>query len=141
MATDVRPIPEGFHTLTPGLVVGDVARAVEFYKKAFGAEEQSRITGPQGTVTHAELKIGDSIFMLGPESQNAGTRSPHSLHGTPVSLNLYTVDADALFARAVKAGAHVEEPVHDAFWGDRYGKLIDPFGHVWGLCTRKENLT
>jgi uncharacterized glyoxalase superfamily protein PhnB len=138
----VKPVPDGFHTLTPGVIVKDAARAIEFYKKAFGAEERSRLSGPDGTsVMHAELKIGSSILMISEENVSRGARSPHSLQGSPVSLNLYVPDADALFKRATEAGAKEKQPMMDAFWGDRYGTVIDPFGHEWGLLTRKEDLT
>ncbi|MBI4565605.1 MAG: VOC family protein [Planctomycetes bacterium] len=142
MATNVKPIPEGFHTLTPGIIVKDGARAIDFYKKAFGAEERFRMTGPDGkSIVHAELRIGDSILMLGEENLAWGARSPQSLSGTPCSLHLYVEDADAAFKRAVDAGAHVKMPVENAFWGDRYGKLVDPFGHEWSVATHKEDLT
>jgi uncharacterized glyoxalase superfamily protein PhnB len=142
MARKVKPVPDGFHTLTPGVIVKDAARAIDFYKKAFGAEERSRLSGPDGrSVVHAELKIGNSVLMISEENASRGARSPQSLHGTAVSLNLYVPDADALFKRALDAGAKEKQPLMDAFWGDRYGVVVDPFGHEWGVLTHKEDLT
>ena len=141
MAT-VKPIPEGQHSITAALVVKNARLAIEFYKTAFGAKELSVWTGPDGkSVMHAELKIGDTKFFLGDESTDMGTVSPQSLGGSPVSLNLYTEDCDATFKRAIGAGAKVKTPLADQFWGDRYGKLTDPFGHVWGIATHKEDLS
>jgi uncharacterized glyoxalase superfamily protein PhnB len=136
-----RPIPEGFHTLTPHIVVPDGAAAIEFYKAAFGAQERSRLMTPDGqSLMHAQLKIGDSLLML------AGEFAPHNLSpkkrgGTSVFLHLYTPDADAAFTRAVKAGCTAKMPVADMFWGDRYGVVEDPFGHQWSLATHKQDLT
>jgi uncharacterized glyoxalase superfamily protein PhnB len=142
MAQKPKAIPEGFHTVTPGLVVNDGARAIEFYKKAFGAEELSRMTGPGGKgVMHAEIRIGNSTLFLGDESPEMGAVSPTTLKGTPVSLHLYVEDVDAAFKRATAAGATVKMPVTDMFWGDRYGKVTDPFGHTWGLATHKEDVS
>jgi len=136
------PIPAGFHSVTPALTVKDTEKAVEFYKRAFGAEERMRFMGPdEKTIMHAEIKIGDSILMLGEEHSEMGCRGPQSLGGTSVSFYLYVEDADQAFARAVSAGAKADRPVADMFWGDRCGQLIDPFGHKWSLATRKENLT
>ncbi len=141
MAT-VKPIPEGQHSITAGLVVKNARLAIEFYKTAFGAKEVSVWAGPDGrSVMHAELKIGDTKIFLGEESTDMGTVSPQSLGGSSVSLNLYTEDCDAVFKRAIGAGAKVKTPLADQFWGDRYGKLTDPFGHVWGIGTHKENLS
>ncbi len=139
-ATRVRAIPKGFHTVTPYLVVRDAARAIDFYKQAFGAEELSRIDGPQGKVVHAELKIGDSIIMLSDEMPGASCRSPQSLGGTPITVFLYVKDVDDVFQKAVSAGAKVDMPVMDMFWGDRYGQVTDPFGHSWSLATHKEDV-
>ena len=133
--------PAGYHSVTPSLVVRDAARAIEFYARAFGAEEVERMTGPDGTVMHAEIRIGDSIVMLGEESEQWGSRSPLSTNGNPGSLHIYVDDADAAFARALEAGATVKYPLEDAFWGDRYGKVTDPFGHEWGLATRVKTLS
>ena len=135
------PIPKGYHTITPGLTIKDAAKAIDFYKKAFGAVERSRMGGPDGRVMHAELEIGDSLFMIGEEMPDRGMRGPQSIGGTAVSLNLYLDDADATFKQAVDAGAKTLQPVELMFWGDRYGKLEDPYGHVWGLCTRVEDLS
>ena len=135
----VQPVPKGYHTLTPGLTVRDARQAIDFYRRAFGAQEQYRMAGPDGRVMHAELKIGDSVFMLGEE--NPAHKDPRTLGGTPVTLNLYVPDADDTFKTAVEAGAKSLQPVEKVFWGDRYGKVEDPDGHVWGLCTRVENLT
>ena len=133
--------PSGYHSVTPSLIVRDAARAIEFYQRAFGAEELSRMPGPDGSIMHAEIRIGDSIVMLGEENEQWGTRSPQSTQGNPGSLHLYVADADAAFARAVEAGATVRHPLEDAFWGDRYGKVTDPFGHEWGIATRVKELS
>ncbi|MGC1452068.1 MAG: VOC family protein [Candidatus Sulfotelmatobacter sp.] len=125
----VKPIPEGYHTLTPYLTVRDAVRAIEFYKQAFGAQERGVMKGPDGKVMHAELKIGDSIIMLGDEFPEYGALSPQSTGGAGLGLHIYVDGVDAAFDRAVKAGARVDMPVSDQFWGDRYGKLTDPFGH------------
>lgn len=139
MATN--PVPAGYHSVTPALIVRDAAAAIDFYTNAFGAEEIDRMTGPGGAVMHAELRIGDSMIMLGEENAEWGLRSPLSLNGTPGSLHLYVPDADAAVARAVEAGATIAQPLEDAFWGDRYGKVTDPFGHSWGIATRVRELT
>ncbi|HEY8478162.1 MAG TPA: VOC family protein [Chloroflexota bacterium] len=138
----VRPIPEGYHTLTPALIVRDAAAAIEFYQRAFGARELLRMLSPDGQhVWHAEIQIGDSRLMLGEEIPDGSSgRAPQSLGGTPVSLHLYVEDADAVFQRAVEAGATVTMPLTDVFWGDRYGKVTDPFGHVWAIGTHKEDV-
>ncbi len=136
-----RPVPKGYHTLTPGLTVSDAAKAIEFYVHAFGAKEETRMAGPDGRIMHAELRVGDSLFMIGEEMIDRNVRGPKTLGGSPVSLNLYVDSADATFQLAVNAGAKVLEPVELMFWGDRYGKIEDPYGHVWGLCTRIENLS
>jgi PhnB protein len=142
MPKPVSGMRKGFHTITPGLVVKDGNRAIEFYKKAFGAEETVRMTGPDGrSLMHAEMKIGDSIFFVGDESPDQGALSPQTIGGTPVSMHLYVTNVDAAFKRAVDAGAQVKMPVTDMFWGDRYGKVQDPFGHTWGIATPKEDLT
>jgi uncharacterized glyoxalase superfamily protein PhnB len=135
----VRAIPEGFHTLTPHLVVRGGVQAIEFYKKAFGAEEIMRMPMPDGkAIGHAELRIGDSIFFLADEFPQC--KSPQTLGGSPVTLSLYVEDCDQVFNRAVAAGAEVRMPPADMFWGDRYGQLTDPFGHVWALSTHKEDV-
>ena len=138
-----RPVPEGYHSLTPGLIVDNAAQAIEFYKRAFGARELGRMTAPDGQrVWHAELQIGDSRLMLGDEFPDMGDcRSPKSIGGTASTVHLYVEDADAVFQRAVEAGATVTQPLMDAFWGDRYGKVTDPFGHQWGIATRQEEVS
>ena len=133
--------PTGYHSVTPAIVVRDAAQAIDFYQRAFGAEEVSRMAGPGGTIMHAEIRIGDSIVMLGEENAQWGTLSPLSTKGNPGSLHIYVDDADAAFERAVRAGATVRYPLEDAFWGDRYGKVTDPFGHEWGIATRIKELT
>jgi PhnB protein len=137
----VKPIPRGYHIVTPSLVVRGADRAIAFYKNAFGAREKLRMPGPDGKVMHAELQIGDSIVMVADESPEMGSRSPQTVGGASSSLLIYTKDVDALFQRALAAGATVQMPVADMFWGDRYGKVVDPFGHEWQLATRRENLT
>lgn len=137
----VKPIPDGYHTLTPFLTVKDAARAIEFYKKAFGATEKGVMKDPDGKVMHAELRIGDSIIMLSDEYPDYGSVSPQSIGGSAMGLHIYVDGVDAAFDRAVKAGAQVEMPVMDMFWGDRYGKLKDPFGHKWSIATHTADLS
>ena len=133
--------PAGYHTVTPSIIVRNAAQAIEFYKRAFGAEELERFEGPDGKVMHAEIRIGDSRIMLGEENEQWGTKSPLLTNGNPGSLHIYVEDADASFDRALKAGATVRYPLEDAFWGDRYGKVTDPFGHEWGIATRVKELS
>ena len=137
----VEAIPTGYRTLTPYMTVRDAARAIEFYKQAFGASEKGVMPGPDGKIMHAELIIGDSIFMLADEFPEYGSMSPLSTGGSGMGLHIYVEDVDSAFDRAVKAGATVEMPVSDMFWGDRYGKLADPFGHKWSIATHKADLT
>ncbi len=140
-AKRVSAIPKLYHTVTPGLSVRGAAEAIAFYKKAFGAQEMMRMATPDGQrIMHAELKIGDSIVFVGDEVPDMGCRSPQSLGGSTAALHLYVRDVDAAFKRAVEAGAQVRMPVQDMFWGDRYGRVADPFGHEWGLATHKEDL-
>ena len=129
------PIPEGMRTVTPHLICAGAAQAIEFYKKAFGAVETARLPGPQGKIMHAMLRIGDSALMLVDEMPEWGALGPKALKGSPVTIHLYVDDVDAFAARAVKAGAKMTMPVEDMFWGDRYGKLEDPFGHRWSIAT------
>jgi uncharacterized glyoxalase superfamily protein PhnB len=137
-----QPIPEGFHSVTPHIVVKDVAKALDWYTKAFGAEETVRMTSPDGrSVLHAEMRIGDSPIMLGEENPQWGTKGPESLGGTPVAIHLYVNDVDALFKKATAAGARSEMDPQDTFWGDRYGKVIDPDGHQWSLATHVRDMT
>jgi PhnB protein len=139
--TNVKPIPEGYHTITPHLIVKNGAQAIEFYKKAFGAEELFRMNTPDGNVGHAQLKIGDSLFMLADEFPQMGALSPESIGGSPVSMYVYVEDVDTVFNQAVSAGATVVNPVMDMFYGDRWGHLKDPFGHFWSIATHKKDLT
>jgi uncharacterized glyoxalase superfamily protein PhnB len=142
MAKAAKPIPKPFHTVTPHLAVRGADRAIAFYKRAFGAEEVMRMPAPNGNgILHAELKIGDSMMFLSDEFPEMGCRSPQSLGGSTASLHLYVEDVNAAFHRAVTAGAQVRMPVTDMFWGDRFGKVADPFGHEWGLATHTEDLT
>jgi uncharacterized glyoxalase superfamily protein PhnB len=138
----VKRVPPGFHTITPHLELRGAAKAIEFYKKAFGAVEIVRNLGPDGRlIMHAQLRIGDSMLMLHDEFAEAGGHSPQTLEGSPITLHLYVEDADAVFARAVAAGAKVEMPLENTFWGDRYGQLTDPFGHSWSVGSKLEDLT
>jgi PhnB protein len=139
MASRAEEIPKGFHTVTPYLTVTDSARAIDFYKRAFGAEELFRVDLPDGKVAHAEIKIGNSIIMLCDEMPG-WSRSPQSLGGTAVNIFLYIKDVDQVFKQAVAAGAKIAMPVDDMFWGDRYGMVTDPFGHSWSLATHKEDV-
>jgi len=132
----VKPVPEGMNTITPHLVCKDAAQAIEFYKKAFGAEECFRLNTPDGkNVLHASLRIGDSAIMLADEFPDWGSVGPETLKGTPVVIHLYVTDVDSVFDQAVRAGATVKMPLEDTFWGDRYGQLRDPFGHGWAGAT------
>jgi PhnB protein len=143
MATAKSPIPEGFHTVTPHLIFDEAAQAIEWYKKALGADEKSRSLGPDGKVIHAELQVGNSRIMLNDAMQ--GGRSPKSYGGSPISLWVYVPDCDTLFNRAVKAGAQVPPgpmgQIADQFWGDRCGSFTDPYGYQWTIATHKEDLT
>jgi PhnB protein len=139
MAGPVKAIPDGYHTATPYLVVHDAAKAIDFYKRAFDATELFRMEGPPGKIGHAELQIGDSKIMLADE-MGGGARSPRSVGGTTGGIFLYVKDVDSAFNKAVSAGAKVEMALADQFWGDRYGKLSDPFGHSWSLATHKEDV-
>jgi len=141
MAKQAKAIPEGFHSVTPHLIIKGASEAIEFYKKAFGAEEIARMPGPGGSIMHAEIIIGDSHIMLNDEFPSFGKLAPKSIGGTPVTLHLYVNDVDGMFDRAVKAGAKVTMPIADMFWGDRYGQIEDPFGHQWSLATHKEDVT
>jgi len=142
MPGKVSPIPEGFHTVSPHLIVRGAGEALEFYKKAFGAEEVFRMPGPDGkSVMHAEVQIGDSRLMICDEYPQMGCLSPKGVGGTSVTLHLYVADVDKVFAQAVSAGATVKMGVQDMFWGDRYGKLTDPFGHEWSVATHVEDVS
>jgi PhnB protein len=137
----VKAIPDGYRSVTPYLIVKGADRAIDFYKKVFGAAQRMRMDGPNGTVGHAEIEIDDSTIMLADEFPDMGFRSPQSLGGTGVSLHLYVKDVDACFNRAVAAGAKALRPVQDQFYGDRSGTVEDPFGHVWTISTHKEDLS
>jgi len=137
----VKPIPDGYHAVTPYLIVQGAARAIDFYKTAFGATELMRIGGPGGKIGHAEIKIGDSAVMLADEHPDMGYRSPQSLGGAGVSLMLYVEQVDTVFKRAISAGAKELRPVVNQFYGDRSGTLEDPFGHVWTVATHVEDLS
>jgi uncharacterized glyoxalase superfamily protein PhnB len=134
-------IPQGMHSVTPHLICAGAAKAIEFYKEAFGATEEARLPGPDGRLMHASVKIGDSSVMLVDEMPEWGALGPKSLKGSPVTIHLYVDDVDAVVARAVKAGAKVTMPVADQFWGDRYGKLEDPFGHHWSVATHVRDVS
>ncbi|MBV9339538.1 MAG: VOC family protein [Acidobacteria bacterium] len=137
----VRTIPEGYHSVTPYLIVKGAARAIDFYKKAFGATELMRFPGPNNTIAHAEIKIGDSPIMLADESADGAYHAPQPGSGSPVSLMVYVDDVDKVFNQAVSAGAKSVRPVTDQFYGDRSGNLTDPFGHVWTISTHKEDVS
>lgn len=142
MRNDVKPIPEGFHTLTPYLIVRDAPKAIEFYKNAFEAREISRSIGMDGTsILHASLKIGDSIIMLSDEFPDMNCHSPQSLGGSSITIHMYTDNVDSVFNKVVSLGATILMPLMDTFWGDRYGQVLDPFGHRWSLATRKRDLS
>ncbi len=137
----VRPIPEGMHSITPHLVCEGAAEAIEFYKKAFNAVENGRMPTPDGKIMHAQIRIGDSPVMLVDAFPEMGALGPKALKGSPVTIHLYVEDADKIFNQAVAAGATVSMPLADMFWGDRYGQLVDPFGHRWSIATHKQDLT
>jgi len=139
--SSVKPVPDGYHTVTPSLIVDNAAEAIEFYKRALGAEEIFRMAMPDGRVGHAELKFGDSVIFVSDEFPDMGYRSPKSLGGTHGGLGLYLEDADAAFEKAVAEGATPVTPMMDAFWGDRYGKVTDPYGHIWSLMTHVKDCT
>ena len=136
-----KPIPDGYHTATPYLIIGGAGDAIEFYKKAFGAQELFRFPTPDGKIGHAEIKIGDSPIMLADEYPAMGYKGPQTLGGSPVSIMIYVEDVDTIFNQAVAAGATVKEAVSDKFYGDRLGTVTDPFGHVWHISTHKEDVS
>ncbi|MBN4055455.1 VOC family protein [bacterium AH-315-K03] len=137
----IKPIPEGYHAITPYLSINDAKEAIEFYKRAFNATELFRLETPDGNIKHAEIKIGDSPIMLADSCEENNFRDPKNLSGTSVGLHLYVEDVDALFSQAVDAGAKIIQPVEDQFYGDRNGTLEDPFGHFWFIATHKEDLS
>ena len=137
----VKPIPQGYHSATPYLIIDGAANAIEFYKKAFAASELFRFPAPGGRIGHAEIKIGDSPIMLADQHPEMGYKGPQALGGSPVSIMLYVEDVDSVFNRAVASGARVKDAVQDKFYGDRSGTLIDPFGHTWHIATHKEDVS
>ena len=137
----VKPIPDGYHSVTPYIIVKGAAKAIDFYKNAFGATELMRFPGPNNTVMHAEIKIGDSVVMLADEHESGPYRSPIAVGGTPISLMVYVEDVDTVFNQAVSLGAKSTREVEDQFYGDRSGNLTDPFGHVWTIATHKEDVS
>jgi PhnB protein len=141
MAGNVKPIPDNYHSITPYLVVDGAAKAIEFYKKAFGATELMRMPAPGDRIGHAEIKIGDSVVMLADASVEMGHKDPRTLGGSPVSVLIYVEDADATVAGAVAAGARVTRPLENQFWGDRMGDVTDPFGHRWHVATHVEDVS
>ena len=141
MPREVKPIPDGYHSVTPYLTVNDAARAIDFYKRAFGAQETVRMQGPPGKIGHAELKIGDSIVMLADEMPGNNCRSPQSLGGSTVNLFVYVKDVDSAFKQAVNAGAKVDAQPTDMFWGDRCGTIVDPEGNSWMIATHMSDPT
>ncbi len=141
MTSNVKPIPDGYHTVTPYMIIKDAAKAIDFYKKAFGATELVRMADPGGKIMHAEIKIGNSPIMISDEHPEMGALSPQSLNGSPVSILLYVEDVDSLTDQAVAAGAKLTRPVKDQFYGDRSGSVTDPFGHQWHIATHKEDVS
>jgi PhnB protein len=142
MATKAtNPIPKGYHSITPYLICKGAASAIDWYKKALGAEELFRMPGPDGTLGHAEIKLGDSVVMLADEFPQMGAKSPATIGGTPVSLMLYVKDSDAVFKNAVAAGAKVKGELKDQFYGDRSGMIEDPYGHIWTISTHVEDVS
>ncbi|MEP6921031.1 MAG: VOC family protein [bacterium] len=139
--SNVKPVPDGYHSVTPYLIIKGAADAIEFYKKAFGATELLRMPHPDGKIGHAEIKIGDSPVMLADEFPEMGHKSPTTLGGSPVSLMIYVDDVDAVFNRAIAEGASSERPLETKFYGDRSGSLKDPFGHSWHIATHVEDVS
>ena len=139
--SSVKPVPEGYHSLTPYLFVNGAAKAIEFYKNVFGATERMRMPGENGRIMHAELKIGDSVVMLSDENLQMGARSPLTIGGTGTGINVYVPDVDKVVQAAVDGGAKLVRPVKDQFYGDRSGSVIDPFGHLWSVATHIEDVS
>lgn len=138
---EIEKIPKDYHSITPVLIVKNGDKAIEFYKNSFGVEERFRMKSPDGRVAHAELKLGDSVFMLSDEYPEMECHSPKTIGGSPVSMYVYVDDVDSVFNKAISAGAKVLDPVKDQFWGDRHGRLEDPFGHLWSIATHKKDLS
>ena len=141
MTNRVKPIPDGYHAVTPYLYIKGATKALQFYEKVFGAKVRMKMDGPDGTVGHAEIQIGDSAIMLADECPQMQARSPQTIGGSAVGIHLYVEDVDKTFNQAIAAGAKVMTPVEDKFYGDRIGGLTDPFGHIWYVSTHKEDLT
>jgi PhnB protein len=141
MSAKVKPIPDGYRSVTPYLMVKGAAEAIDFYKRAFNARERMRVPGPGGKIMHAEIEIGDSVVMLAEEFPDMGALGPLSIGGTPVGIHLYVENVDAIFKQALSAGAREERPLQNQFYGDRSGSLIDPFGHKWNLATHVEEVS
>lgn len=139
--SQVKPIPDGMHSVTPHIVCAGAAGAVEFYKKAFNAVELTRLDGPAGKLAHACIQIGSSRVMLADEYPEWGSVGPNTLKGSPVTLHLYVEDADQVFAQAINAGATLKMPLTDMFWGDRYGIVTDPYGHIWAIATHIKDIS
>ena len=140
MTTNVKPIPEGYHSITPYLIIKGAAEAIEYYKKSFGATELFRMPAPDGKIGHAELKIGDSPFMLSDEHPDLGHVGPQTLGGTSVGIMIYVEDVDTMFKKAISGGGQEIKPLQDQFYGDRSGTLKDPFGHMWTVATHVEDV-
>lgn len=138
---EIEKIPKDYHSITPVLIVKNGDEAIEFYKNGFGVEERCRMKAPDGRVAHAELRLGDSVFMLSDEYPEMKCHSPKTIGGSPVSMYVYVDDVDSIFNKAISAGAKVLDPVKDQFWGDRHGRLEDPFGHLWSIATHKKDLS
>lgn len=141
MQEQVRAVPEGFHSITPHLVCAGAAEALDFYRRAFGAVEVGRMPGPGGKIMHAEMRIGDSRIMLADDFPDYGSHGPLALKGTPVVIHMYVQDADAVWEKALAAGARPVMPLADMFWGDRYGQVEDPFGHRWAIATHQRDMS
>ena len=137
----VKPVPEGYPQVTPYLVVDGAGAAIEFYGKVLGATERMRLPGPDGTIGHAELQLGDSLIMVADEAPQLGLRGPRAIGGTPVTISVYVEDVDGVVERAAQAGARVLRPVEDQFYGDRSGQFEDPFGHRWSVATHVEDIS
>jgi PhnB protein len=136
-----KPIPEGYHALTPSIAVENAAEAIEFYKRAFGAKERMRMSTPMGTIGHAELEIGDSVLMLADPQPQSSVKPPKEIGGTSVGIFMYVDDVDEVAQQVIDAGGSVIMPIEDQFWGDRFGAVADPYGHEWLIATHKEDLS
>lgn len=140
MKRKVKPVPEGYHSATPYLIVDNAAKALDFYQRAFGAKELFRFDAPEGKIGHAEIQFGDSRIMLADEYPDMDAKSPRAFGGSPVSIMLYVEDVDAFVSKAVAAGAKLQRPVENKFYGDRSGTIEDPFGHTWHISTHVEDV-